>query len=231
MPNYGDADYWEKRYEDQKGKTFDWLEDYESLKRIIEGLVSKSARVLVLGCGNAELGEDMYNDGYFNISNIDISAVVIQQMKDRNLEKPEMTWDVMDVRDLKFPTQSFDIAIDKSTIDALLCGEDAYVNVAKMTREVQRVLKVGGYYMVISYGVPETRLDHFGWKFLHWDVSHQILNEGTENPHYVYICHKKEGADNLPQEYWDEVIESLTEEKENEASAETEEKEEKEEEN
>ena len=33
----------------------------------------------------------MYQDGYTNIDNIDISSVVVQQMKDRNLEKPEMT--------------------------------------------------------------------------------------------------------------------------------------------
>ena len=30
---------------------------------------------------------------------------------------------------------SFDIAIDKSTIDALLCGDDAYLKVAQMLRE------------------------------------------------------------------------------------------------
>jgi ubiquinone/menaquinone biosynthesis C-methylase UbiE len=222
MPNYGDPDYWEKRYEEQKGKTFDWLEDYESLKSIIKGLVDQSARILVLGCGNAELGEDMYNDGYKNINNIDISKVVIDQMISRNTDRPEMTWEVMDVRELKFPSNTFDIAIDKSTIDALLCGEDAYVNVALMTREVQRVLKVGGYYMVISYGVPDTRLDHFNWKFLHWDVSHQVLNEGTDNPHYIYLCRKKPGADEIPQENWDEVIRTLTEDKEQDVSAEDE---------
>jgi hypothetical protein len=29
-----------------------------------------------------------------------------------------------------------------------------------MTKEVQRVLKSGGIYMVISYGAPENRLFH-----------------------------------------------------------------------
>ena len=42
----------------------------------------------------------------------------------------------MDVRNLQFDTEDFDIAIDKSTIDALLCGEEAYLNVARMTKEV-----------------------------------------------------------------------------------------------
>ncbi len=38
--------------------------------------------------------------------------------------------DVQDIRSLKYPTNFFDMIIDKSTIDALLCGNSAYLNVA-----------------------------------------------------------------------------------------------------
>ena len=41
----------------------------------------------------------------------------------------------MDVTDLKYQDEEFDVVIDKSTIDALLCGDDAFINVAKMTKE------------------------------------------------------------------------------------------------
>ena len=51
-----------------------------------------------------------------------------------------MMWDVMDVRDLKYLDGTFDLILDKSTIDALLCGDNAYLNVCKMMRECQRVL-------------------------------------------------------------------------------------------
>ena len=46
-----------------------------------------------------------------------------------------MKWDVMDVRDLKYEDSKFDLIVDKSTIDALLCGDQAYLNVAIMLRE------------------------------------------------------------------------------------------------
>ena len=36
MPNYGDPNYWEDRYKANEEVTFDWLEDYETLKPIIE---------------------------------------------------------------------------------------------------------------------------------------------------------------------------------------------------
>ncbi len=75
--------------------------------------------------------------------------------------RPNMKWDVMDCRDLKYNDETFDLIIDKSTIDALLCGDKAYLNVAMMMNECQRVLKTGGYYVAISYGVPENREVHF----------------------------------------------------------------------
>jgi len=40
----------------------------------------------------------------------------------------------MDCRELKYPDNSFDFVIDKSTIDALLCGDKAFSNVAKMIK-------------------------------------------------------------------------------------------------
>lgn len=45
-----------------------------------------------------------------------------------------MKYEVMDAMDLKYPDNYFDIAIDKSTMDALLCGDYAFSNVAKMTK-------------------------------------------------------------------------------------------------
>ena len=48
--------------------------------------------------------------------------------------RPNMKWDVMDCRDLKYNDEYFDLIIDKSTIDALLCGDRAYLNVAIMMK-------------------------------------------------------------------------------------------------
>ena len=42
----------------------------------------------------------------------------------------------MDVCKMDYPDEYFDVAIDKSTIDAILCGDDAFLNVARMMNEV-----------------------------------------------------------------------------------------------
>ena len=217
MPNYGDIAYWEQRYKDSEYTTFDWLENYPTLKEIILSLniPKETGKILNLGCGNSEFSENMYDDGYHNIKNIDISQNVIKLMAERSKDRPEMTYEVMDVRDIKYESNFFDLAIDKSTIDALLCGDDAFINVAKMIKEVQRVLKVGGYYMIISYGTPDDRLMHLKRKFEKFKI--EILKiekdfeeeEGYDNYHYIYLCQKLEGADEVSKQFFDETIEDL----------------------
>jgi 2-polyprenyl-3-methyl-5-hydroxy-6-metoxy-1,4-benzoquinol methylase len=89
MPNYGDPGYWDQRYRDQEGTTFDWLEDYEAIEPLINQAVEKivdeanlqtreNVRILNLGCGNSVLSEELYDRGFKNVYNIDISPVVIE---------------------------------------------------------------------------------------------------------------------------------------------------------
>ena len=223
MPNYGDASYWEDRYKSCEDPTFDWLEDYSSLKTIISDLnINKeTGTVLNLGCGNSEMSEEMYDDGYHNIVNIDISHNVIKFMKERNKQRPKMTFCQMDVRDIKLESNSVDLAIDKSTIDALLCGEDSFTNVAKMIKEVQRVLKVGGYYMIISYGNPESRVFHLKRKFLNFEITIFTIKKDYENDdglgeknNYVYLCKKLKGANEASEKYYQEVLSLMEKEEE-----------------
>ena len=54
MTNYGDKEYWEKRYTAaDKNSNFDWLENYESLKSIIKNYINKDDKILIIGCGNS----------------------------------------------------------------------------------------------------------------------------------------------------------------------------------
>jgi ubiquinone/menaquinone biosynthesis C-methylase UbiE len=215
MPNYGDALYWEERYKTQQNITFDWLENYHSLQKIISSFEfeKESIKTLMLGCGNAEISFDMYVDGFRNIENIDISQVVITQMSEK-YSNYDMNWKVMDVRDLLYDDNTFDFIVDKSTMDALLCGESSFINVAIMLNEVQRVLKVNGIYMIISYGKPENRMFHLEREHLGFDIiiySIKKDNDDNENEHFIYICQKKEKADEKSKENYRQVISKLIE--------------------
>ena len=66
MPEYGDKDYWEKRYlkDATEGKMFDWLQSFKSVAPHIEKYLKKSDRIINLGCGNSLIMEEMHVAGY-----------------------------------------------------------------------------------------------------------------------------------------------------------------------
>jgi ubiquinone/menaquinone biosynthesis C-methylase UbiE len=233
MPNYGEINYWENRYLLQQDSSFDWLEDFDSLRNILEEVFSDkdvstiNSNILMLGCGNSHLSERIYKEmNTHKIFNIDISNNVIKSMRDRSKEMNGMTWDVMDCRDLKFNQGFFDVVIDKCTMDTILCGDNPHLNVAMMTKEVQRVLKVSGIYMIVSHSEPESRMQHLLREHLSFDVKVNVMKRELEETaesnfliphlhqtHYVYVCKKRMGADSVCQDNFHRVYYEL--EKEN----------------
>ena len=109
-------------------------------------------------------------------------------MQERNRElRPELRFQVMDVTDMsELESCSFDIAIDKSTIDALLCGRGGALKVAKMLNETQRVLKPEtGVYFAVSFGGPSCRSFHLKRPFLSLELREIFIEERF---HHVYIA-------------------------------------------
>ena len=126
----------------------------------------------------------------------------------------------MDARDMTFETSRFDVIIDKSTIDTLLCGNFAYLNVAIMLRECQRVLKTGGLYIAISYSSPEFREEHLKRENLNFDVQTFQVNKtspdtGKTSTQHVYICKKLEDVNS--DENWPKVVDHILLEMEDES--------------
>ena len=150
-------------------------------------------------------------------------------MKARNSEqRPNLVFQVGDVTNYpEFASDSFDLAIDKSTIDALLCGDNSFVQVAKMLGEAQRILKTGGVYFAISYGKPESRSFHFSHPFLKWEQREFILfdadceteEDKESKSHYIYVCKKQAGADETFQQNYKDCIQMLQEEAQAQAAA------------
>nr|CAG8437682.1 5096_t:CDS:2 [Entrophospora candida] len=144
---YKTQEYWNERY--SKEETFDWFKTYKDLSPLFKKhLLDENVSILMLGCGNSTLSEDMYDDGYCNITNIDFSNIVIDNMKEKNKHRSKMSWLVMDVRDLKMlkDDESFDVVIDKGTMDALMCDEGDVWNpkpevIENVGKEVDQVVR------------------------------------------------------------------------------------------
>ena len=204
--DYGNPSYWDERYskhfdaDDQA--VFDWYLDYSQLKPHLAPYLSSDPdfEVLIPGCGNSSLGAEMYDDGHVNITNADVSAVVVNLMQERFADRSEMEFTVMDATRMEFlPDDCFNMIVDKALLDALLCGENNAQNVSSMLNEMHRVLKPGGVYVCCSYGVPKTRLGYLRAAGLDWNVQHVRVPKGhiegyddmgASDSHFIYICQK-----------------------------------------
>ena len=96
--------------------------------------MTKSDKILNIGCGNSKLSEDLSEEGYKDITNIDFSTKVITIMEQTYKEKfPKMQFKVADVLDMKdFQNGTFNTVLDKGTLDCILCGDNSVPNAARM---------------------------------------------------------------------------------------------------
>ncbi|KAI4335055.1 hypothetical protein L6164_013737 [Bauhinia variegata] len=155
---YGETWYWDNRYSNEPGP-FDWYQKYQNLAPIINHYVPRNHRILVVGCGNSAFSEGMVDDGYQDVVNIDISSVVVESMQNKYQDRSDLKYMKMDVRDMSaFETESFGAIVDKGTLDSILCGGDSRQNATQMLKEVWRVLKDKGVYILVTYGAPSHRL-------------------------------------------------------------------------
>jgi len=77
----------------------------------------------------------------------------------------------MDVTDIRYDDNYFDVIIDKGTMDALLCGNKSFLSVAIMLKEVQRLIKTDGVFISISAGKPDNRIFHIERDFLSFEIN------------------------------------------------------------
>jgi len=195
--HYGTKDYWDQRYlEEEDKESFYWFKSYADLADLLHELIpNKSSRILMLGCGNSRLSEDMWEDGYQKIVNVDYSGILIEQMKKRHsILRPEMEWHEMDVRNLTFENGTFDVAIDKGTMDAMMTAkgdvwdppQQVINDCNKEVDETLRVLRKDGLFVYLTFGQP-----HFRRRYLQRDgTSLQIKELGEAFHYYLYILRK-----------------------------------------
>ncbi len=82
MSHYGSIEYWEERYS-KDPEPFDWYQRYQALREIVAKHVKPSDKILNVGAGNSRMTEEMHDDGFKHIVNIDFSPVCVAAMKEK----------------------------------------------------------------------------------------------------------------------------------------------------
>lgn len=91
VAQYGKVQFWDDRYAGE-AEPFEWYYGYEFFRDTINEYIPQNRRVLVAGCGNSNMLEDMAKDGYTELVGADLSRVVINQMKIKCEYLPEISF-------------------------------------------------------------------------------------------------------------------------------------------
>lgn len=208
---YGKPFFWDKRYMSNE-EAFDWYHPYSNLRGIIKKYVEPDFKVLIAGCGNSRLCEDMVDDGFSQIVNVDISRVVVDQMEEKYTDTlgDGVEFRQMDVCDMQgeFEDKEFQAVIDKALIDTIYCMELGSKKVTQVLHEFDRLLTHTGVYICVSCGKPENRLKEFdnhieqdagfmSWKVQVFTIPKPIVDpykpidiHDLDEMYFVYVCVK-----------------------------------------
>uniref|UniRef100_A0A453B4B8 Methyltransferase domain-containing protein n=1 Tax=Aegilops tauschii subsp. strangulata TaxID=200361 RepID=A0A453B4B8_AEGTS len=129
---------------------------------------------------------------------IDLSPVAVQRMRDRLAEQGTSGVDVVvaDMLDLPFESESFDLVIEKGTMDVLFVDSGdpwnpnptTVDNVTKMLEGIHKVLKPGGKFVSITFGQPHFRRRFFEAPEFTWSVEWNTFGDGFH--YFFYILQK-----------------------------------------
>ncbi|KAL1022484.1 hypothetical protein UPYG_G00028340 [Umbra pygmaea] len=195
---FSSAEYWERFFKKRGEKAFEWYGDYNKLCGVLHKYIKPRDKVLVVGCGNSELSEQLFDVGYRNLTNIDISETVINNMNQKNAkQRPDLTFQTVDATQTPYEDGSFQAALDKGTLDAMASQEEGAL-AERMLTEVGRVLGVGGRYVCVTLAqesVIKMAVEHFAQ--VGWAVRLHCLGdpESQEDssfalPVFVLVCTK-----------------------------------------
>lgn len=204
LSDFSNLDFWDKKYKTSTD-TFEWYQNYNSIKSLIEDYFKDKSNVLHIGCGSSKFAEDLLNDNdEVEILNIDFSEKIINAMNDKyklNNVDTRMKFLTMNVYSLDSLDDKFDVVFDKGLLDSLLCEKKALNKIQRFFQYVYDVLNSNGVYIIVSNSMPDFRTSLFSKNLWNYSIKkvekknkNFLIDENAfdqpENFHYIYILNK-----------------------------------------
>ena len=139
--------HWDTVYETKNPDQVSWTQEIPktSLDFIHSFNLPKTAKIIDIGGGNSNLADYLIEEGYQNITVLDISAKALEKAKKRLGEKARrINWVVTDITQFK-PETTFDVWHDRATFHFLTTSDqvEKYLSVAR--KSVEGFLTIGTF--------------------------------------------------------------------------------------
>ena len=139
--------HWEKVYETKNPGEMSWtqLEPKTSLDLIHSFKLPKTAKIIDVGGGDSKLVDHLIDEGFENITVLDISAKALDKAKRRLGDKAEkVKWIVSDILDFQ-PGATYDVWHDRATFHFLTAQQE----IAKYTDAAKKAAT--GYLIIATF--------------------------------------------------------------------------------
>ncbi len=142
MSNKLDASYWQSRYENNQAG-WDLGTASQPIVEYVNQLINKDLSILIPGCGNAHEAEYLFNQGFKNVSVIDLAAAPLENLKKRVPDFPEQQLIQGDFFELN---QQYDLIIEQT----LFCAIDPFLR-AEYVKKASELLKPKGKFVGLLF--------------------------------------------------------------------------------
>lgn len=216
LSKFGQKEFWQARYKNitSDTKPYDWYTTWNSIRGRIKEKTNiskvKSLNVLEIGSGNSTLASDMLQDEDLNINKI-ISIDFVQEVVDAQNDIAELRdlqdklkYECVNAVDLsKYIDEQFDFIIDKGCLDSIMSTKTAHEDFYKTCKGISRVLKTGGYYVIVSCAISYDRLIPFKRPYdFRWRITHlsELPSETNQDVKIYLIIIKKITDEEIEEE-------------------------------
>ena len=171
---------WESVYRTKPAESVSWYAPHlrESLRFITQAAASKDAAIIDVGGGESTLIDDLLDDGYVNVTVLDISATALEVTQRRlGPLAARVTWMAADILEVALAAGAYDVWHDRAVFHFLTDDDQRQRYVA----QVLRALKPGGFAIVGTFG-PEGPAKCSGLQVCKYSPSelHGIFGESFE---------------------------------------------------
>lgn len=144
-------DHWEKVYTTKEADNVSWFQAHAelSMRLIRESCPRRDAAIIDVGGGASTLVDELLDDGYPNVTVLDLSSAALAESRRRlGVRGETVRWMEADITCAEFEPHSFDLWHDRAVFHFLTTKKDriAYV------RQVLQAVKPGGHVIMATFG-------------------------------------------------------------------------------
>jgi cyclopropane fatty-acyl-phospholipid synthase-like methyltransferase len=139
--------HWETVYQTKSADEVSWTQEIPqtSLDFIHSFRLNKKASIIDIGGGDSKLADFLLNEGFEDITVLDISATALQKAKDRLGERAKkVKWIVSDIIEFK-PKKHYDVWHDRATFHFLTTPKQVGSYLTTARKAVNKYMTIGTF--------------------------------------------------------------------------------------